>query len=343
MELDKACNNLKNVEQICSSMSNVEQLDSRIDNFTEIAVRYEGVDTDSIEIDVDNTNKTISANIVQNQYNSRQEFPSVGSNRILYVDLSDNSIWRYDTVLEDYVQIGKVGTAVTVGGDFVEDLAFESNPQGQIDALDNNKVDKEEGKGLSSNDYTDADKSKLDGVETGAEVNVIEQINVNGTPQTVSDKVVNLTITDSSLIGNKISVTMDTVNYIMTIALLNANDGVLSSATIDFPLESVVVDASYADGTLTLVLQNGNTVDIDISSIVSGLVPNSRTINGKPLTSDIVLTADDIGALPNSTDIPTSLADLTQDENHRTVTDVEKQAWNAKADESDLPRMIILD
>lgn len=343
MELDKACNNLKNVEQICSSMSNVEQLDSRIDNFTEIAVRYAGVDTDSIEIDVDNTNKTISANIVQNQYNSRQEFPSVGSNRILYVDLSDNSIWRYDTVLEDYVQIGKVGTAVTVGGDFVEDLAFESDPQGQIDALDNNKVDKEEGKGLSSNDYTDADKSKLDGVETGAEVNVIEQINVNGTSQTVSDKVVNLTITDSSLIGNKISVTMDTVNYIMTIALLNANDGVLSLATIDFPLESVVVDASYADGTLTLVLQNGNTVDIDISSIVSGLVPNSRTINGKPLTSDIVLTADDIGALPDSTDIPTSLADLTQDENHRTVTDVEKQAWNAKADETDLPRMIILD
>lgn len=135
MELDKACNNLKNVEQICSSMSNVEQLDSRIDNFTEIAVRYAWVDTDSIEIDVDNTNKTISANIVQNQYNSRQEFPSVGSNRILYVDLSDNSIWRYDTVLEDYVQIGKVGTAVTVGGDFVEDLDFDSNPQEQINAI----------------------------------------------------------------------------------------------------------------------------------------------------------------------------------------------------------------
>ena len=35
-----------------------------------------------------------------------------------------------------------------------------------------NKVDKEEGKGLSSNDYSDEDKAKLDSVENGAEVNV---------------------------------------------------------------------------------------------------------------------------------------------------------------------------
>ena len=35
----------------------------------------------------------------------------------------------------------------------------------------NNKVDKAEGKGLSANDYTDADKIKLDGIEAGAEVN----------------------------------------------------------------------------------------------------------------------------------------------------------------------------
>lgn len=34
------------------------------------------------------------------------------------------------------------------------------------------KVDKEVGKGLSSNDFTDADKTKLDGIEAGAQVNV---------------------------------------------------------------------------------------------------------------------------------------------------------------------------
>ena len=34
------------------------------------------------------------------------------------------------------------------------------------------KVDKEQGKGLSSNDYTNNEKSKLEGIETGAQVNV---------------------------------------------------------------------------------------------------------------------------------------------------------------------------
>lgn len=46
------------------------------------------------------------------------------------------------------------------------------------------KVDKENGKGLSTNDYTDAEKTKLGGIATGAQVNVIETVKVNGTALT---------------------------------------------------------------------------------------------------------------------------------------------------------------
>lgn len=46
------------------------------------------------------------------------------------------------------------------------------------------KVDKVEGKGLSTNDYTDEEKSKLDGLEAGAQVNVIEVVKRNGTALT---------------------------------------------------------------------------------------------------------------------------------------------------------------
>lgn len=42
-----------------------------------------------------------------------------------------------------------------------------------------NKVDKEEGKGLSSNDYTDKEKSKLANIEEGAQVNVQSDWNAN--------------------------------------------------------------------------------------------------------------------------------------------------------------------
>lgn len=43
-------------------------------------------------------------------------------------------------------------------------------------------------------------------------------------------------------------------------------------------------------------------------------------------------TADEVGALPDSTVIPGALADLSSDSTHRTVTDAEKEAWNAKSD-----------
>ena len=52
------------------------------------------------------------------------------------------------------------------------------------------KIDKESGKGLSSNDYTNEDKAKLDGIEDGAQANVIEHILVNdveAVPHTVNN------------------------------------------------------------------------------------------------------------------------------------------------------------
>ena len=49
----------------------------------------------------------------------------------------------------------------------------------------NNKVDKVTGKGLSTNDFTTAEKTKLAGIETGAEVNEIDTIKA-GSNVTVS-------------------------------------------------------------------------------------------------------------------------------------------------------------
>lgn len=63
----------------------------------------------------------------------------------------------------------------------------------------NTKVDKVEGKGLSTNDYTSEEKNKLRDIENDAQVNVIEHIFVNNTevsPETIANlsKSVNLVI-----------------------------------------------------------------------------------------------------------------------------------------------------
>lgn len=94
--------------------------------------------------------------------------------------------------------------------------------------------------------------------------------------------------------GTDIELSLDTNNYQMTLKLKNAEGTVVSTQTIDFPIESMVVDATYASGTLTLTLQNGNTLDVNISAIISGLVPDTRTVNGKQLNANVTLTQDDV-------------------------------------------------
>ena len=57
-----------------------------------------------------------------------------------------------------------------------------------------NKVDKVTGKGLSTNDYTSAEKTKLAGIEAGAQVNVLEAVKINNTALPITNKAVNITI-----------------------------------------------------------------------------------------------------------------------------------------------------
>lgn len=66
----------------------------------------------------------------------------------------------------------------------------------------------------------------------------------------------------------------------------------------------------YTQGTGILVNNTNNTISVDNtiakkSDIPTNYVPNTRTVNGKALSTDIILDADDIGALPDDTFIPT--------------------------------------
>ena len=60
------------------------------------------------------------------------------------------------------------------------------------DSLSSGKVDKVDGKGLSTEDYSSAEKSKLAGIAAGAQVNVLEKVAVDGTLLEISEKGVNI-------------------------------------------------------------------------------------------------------------------------------------------------------
>ena len=80
--------------------------------------------------------------------------------------------------------------------------------------LHNNKVDKVSGKGLSTNDFTTILKDKLNGIATGAQVNVLENITLGGQALTKNNKTIEIkdaevTNARASAIKNKTFASVD--------------------------------------------------------------------------------------------------------------------------------------
>lgn len=133
------------------------------------------------------------------------------------------------------------------------------------------KVDKVSGKGLSTNDYTSTEKTKLSGIATGAQVNVIESVKVNGTALAVSSKAVNIDLSsyatteamNSALSGKQDSLTIDTAlsststNPVQNKVINTALAG--KQATIS-DLATIRTNASTGAGLATQV--NTNKTDI---------------------------------------------------------------------------------
>ena len=109
--------------------------------------------------------------------------------------------------------------------------------------------------------------------------------------------------------GSLIDLEINGTTYVVTLSLKDQDGNVISTDTIDLPLESVVVGGSY-DATnqkIVLTLENGNTVDIPVGALISGLQTEITSQN--KLASDLV---DDSNS------------------GNKFVTTSEKSTWNGK-------------
>lgn len=86
------------------------------------------------------------------------------------------------------------GHELASGENSLETLGIQAAGDYATKAELGNKVSKEDGKGLSTEDYTTAEKTKLSGVQTGAQVNVIESVKVNGVAKEVDGKAVDIAV-----------------------------------------------------------------------------------------------------------------------------------------------------
>ena len=119
-------------------------------------------------------------------------------------------------------------------------------------------------------------------------------------------------IIDTTAYGTKVNVSMNTSDndYVITISLLNENDDVLNSQSIDLPIETLVKNGRYDSQTKTiiLILEDDTEISIPIGDLISGLQEEITSSN--KLSSDLVDDTDKV---------------------HKFVSTIEKEAWNGKA------------
>lgn len=128
------------------------------------------------------------------------------------------------------------GSVTKTVNDAVE--AAQATLQASID----NKVDKVTGKGLSTNDYTNDDQTKLAGIAAGAQVNVIEAVKVNGVALDISGKAVDVAVPTGAL-ANK-----DTVSKTeLAETLKNEIEGKVNSADCGDIISHDVAEFAAAD------------------------------------------------------------------------------------------------
>lgn len=110
--------------------------------------------------------------------------------------------------------------------------------------------------------------------------------------------------------GNKLDLTIDSKTYIMTLKLKDKDDNVLSTGSVDLPIESMIINVTYDNDNekLTFTLQNGSVIDVPLDSLISGLVNET----------DLKDTLKDYA---KTTDVPTKVSELENDSNYVKNTD----------------------
>ena len=134
------------------------------------------------------------------------------------------------------------------------------------------KVDKVEGKGLSTNDYTSSEKTKLSGIATGAQVNVLEGIQKNGTTVSITNKIANIEVPTK---------TSDITN----------DSGYITSSSIP----TATTTSPKMDGTASVGSETKWAKGDHVHPTDTTRVPTARKVNGHALTADVTVTKGDVG------------------------------------------------
>lgn len=191
----------------------------------------------------------------------------------------------------------------------------------QLTSKVDGKVDKDGSKVLSTNDYTTAEKNKLAGIATGAQVNqnAFSNVVVGSTTIAADSKTDTLTF----VAGTNITLTPDATNDKITIAAKNYSNATTSAAGLMSADDKTKFDAAISKLDGIAAGANKTVVDTALSPTSTNPVQNkvintalsgkqatitgaATTITGSNLTASRVLVSDSNGKVAASSSITTT-------------------------------------
>lgn len=146
-----------------SNLASDDPIDSKLDLPT--TYTYSGSDGDNISVTVDNKGFIISASVKQIKFNSFADFPEIGSEHLIYIDVTHKTLYGWDASIPAYYKL-------------IEDVKVPTKTSDLLNDGDGSKDSK-----FATEQYVS---------ENGGKIN---SISVNGVPQEIDgDKNINLII-----------------------------------------------------------------------------------------------------------------------------------------------------
>ncbi len=282
--------------------SEVEQLQGQItqnaNDIDSLEVGVAGITTDISDIEAEQT--TQNTNIQNNTNNiltNTQDIADIKSEQTEQNTKIQNNTDNITNLQTNKADKSEIPTKTS---DLINDSGFIDKT---VNDLDNYTKSSELSNVATSGDYNDLNNKPSIPTKTS------DLTNDSGFIDNTVNNLTNYTLKTNT--GSLIDLEINQSTYVITLSLKDQDGNVISTDTIDLPLESVVVGGSYdsVNKKIVLTLENGNTVDIPVGDLIAGLQTEITSQN--KLASDLV---DDTNS------------------GNKFVNTTEKQTWNGKYD-----------
>ena len=192
--------------------------------------------------------------------------------------------------------------SIATNGDNISlELVEDFYTKSEADTLLSGKVNTESGKGLSTNDFSDTYKTKVNGIEAGAEVNIIETVKVGGSALTPdANRAVNIDLSGKANASDVYTKTQSDGRYVQDGSYVHTD----SNYTADEKTKLSGIEAGSQKNIIEKILLNG--IEQTISNKSVNLKVENATVYGvkRSLTTTSSAwerTDDGVGKVANAT------------------------------------------